>query len=719
MAQAPYLALAIPGQVIAQIPGAINLDIDDISLDDILGLGVKGGIGAQTTVGKIAARLGLDSVFQTGLFVDMGNVGVPAEFDLVATSGFSRSGLGSAVYEETDTLPPFNGGFADKHGRFFKIINSDYGLSITQFGAIDDSNISFAPGADLTNQNYPFVPVGGTDNVAEIQNALDYVNYIGGGTVTVPATGVFGIANTIYPKNRTILRGLGGWLTRLQNSPLFHFIRIDDSSQVIVTGLNIDGNRAGQAIHTSVHLIRTHNSSDVTISWNWLYSTQGYTISSDIDIGNITIVFNRIYNSSADGIDFHNTGVENNGALVSYNIIDGWGYNGQPKAAIHGRGNGLEISYNIIKHCGGVIAGLSGIAMGNGENVAGQRCIGNYVENGPLNAAPFNNVAKGIVWNNPDTIISDNTVVGDTGTLSGYSGNLDGATITGNVVSPAQGKTVSVTGDGFNTGATMNNSSFTGNVADGCGQSGFADIATGNTYSNNKAKNCARYGFELNLSTGALLDSTNTQTNCTLGLIRRGTGTLLDQATDISSTPSFATVLLPNAPVNGTDATNKAYVDGLVASPFVAGQSGAASAVITGAGVETIVGTKTIPGGLLGLNGMMTVYYSGINTAGAASKIYRLRLGGIGGAVFSAFSNTVNTTVHGAIQFINANNAAIQKGQVSNSVAFGPSTSTPLTGAVNTAIDQDLVLTCQVTGGSVADTMFVDWYSMQLSRAPT
>jgi hypothetical protein len=677
---------------------------------------VQAGVSVRVTSSQLAAlAAGVigGNVFQIGLFTNAGNVNVPDNFHVVETIGFSQSGIGAAQYSEAGSLPPFNGGFQTADGRFWRII-TEGDLLITQFGAIPDSDrITYL----------------GTDNSPMINAAVNYANSLsGGGTVMVPATGVFAcladpnagtIPGAIYLKSNVTLLSLGGWIVRRTlidpMAGAFHLIRIDDSDKVTVTACNIDGNRAGNAGVNNGHTIRTHNSSNVALIGNWLYNSTGYTISSDVDINNIDISFNHIINSNADGIDFHNTGLENTTALVEGNIIDGFGFAGVPKAGIHGRGQGLKIVNNIIENCGPIINGIAGIAMGNGENVDGQQCIGNYVAMGTNCTS-----AKGIVTNNPNAVVIGNVVAGDTGTLSGITINGAGSTLTGNIVTVAAGVTVGVVNIGFNFGTTADRTLVSGNTAYGCGGDGFNDQGTNNKYSNNTATNCGGFAFDMGPSTGALLDSLNTQLNCISGLLNRGTGTLLDQATDISSTPTFAKVILPNAPTLGTDGANKSYVDGVFGTLFVAGQSGAATSTQTGAtSTEVVLATKTIPGGLMGLNGLLNIYGSGRNNSGAASKIFRVRLGGLTGTVFLSLTNTTNLTTHFVCQIINANSASAQKGQVTNSGSFGPSNSTPAVGVVNTAIDQDVVLTAQVTGGSVADTMFFDWYSIQFSRGPT
>lgn len=710
--QVPYLTMDIPGQTIPQVPGAINLGPEDISLDDIISLAVKGGIGAQTTARNFGHTLGTGNAFQIGLFVDADDVHVPAHFDLVETSGFSQVGLGAALYEETNSLPSFNGGFQSADGRFWRIVNSTYGLLITQFGAIPDSNISFAVGADLNNPA-SFVPVTGTDNAPAINNALNYVASLpSGGTVGVPP-GAFGCNAGLFVKARTRFQGLGGWLVKLDGGPVYHFIQINDADNVELIGLNVDGNRHGNDSTNTGHNIRTHNSQNVNVSFCQTYNSCGYGVSSDVDIANITYAFNGIFNAGADGIDMHNTSVENNSSQIIGNIIDGFGNKGVPKAGIHGRGQGLTVVGNVVKDCGSIIGGITGIGCGNGETIYGQRVIGNYVEMGTRCT-----LAKGIGTNNPGGVVIGNHVAGDIGTFTGYSFNGVDQIIQGNMLSPAPGATISCVRDGYAYGVTVSRALSSGNTAIACGQDGFSDLGTDNRFSANSAVDCPGYAYNMVGSTGALLDSLNVQSNCTLGLLNRGAGTLFDQKTDVSSTPTFAFLRLTNAPVGGTDATTKAYVDALLAGPgsFTIDQTGLATAALTGTLVETVMVSKTIPAGLMGPNGRLSITGVCTNNNNANSKFVRVRLGGLVGTVFMALTQTTNISFRFIVDIYAQNSQNLQKGWVGNNPVYAASGSPPLLGAVDMTVNQDLVITGQLT--NIGDSIIIEERSIQFILGP-
>jgi len=644
-----------------------------------------------------------DVVYTAGLFVNASTFHIPTPVMLLATSGYSVVGVGGAMYKRTNSLPPFGAGFQDADGQFWVIV-SERGLLITQFGALPDSNLSFT-GDIPVGPTYTSVPVTGTNNSPAINNALLYAASLpSGGTVQVPATGVFGTSESIQMQTNTTLTSLGGWLVRLSNvlapgnTPAF--VRLDDSEgPITVRGLYIDANAAGQiVIGGSQHTIRIHNCQNYELSWNWLLNGTGYGISHDVSIANGLIAYNHIYNTAADGVDVHNTDDAGNSLTIIGNTIIGFGRTGNPKGGIHGRGDGLQIIGNIIKTCFGVIAGIGGIVVGNGETVYGQKIIGNYVEMGPLPASGF--TGKGIVTNNPGSIVQGNTVIGDTGIATGFIANGATNVFTGNVVTPKDSDLVSVTTYGFNLGVTAVNGVFADNVAVACGLSGFFDQGTGNRYSANFAQDCIHYAFDMSNSTGALLDHLNTQSNCTLGLLRRGTGTLFDQATDISSTPTFANVTLPSFPVAGTDAANRAWVESFVTGNFTP-YNNAAPIVAPNVTTESVLVTIPILGNSMGLNGsfeIMTLW----DFIATANLQFRVRFGQFPVGTNVAFLGvTLTTFTNRSARFItnigNAGAANAQIGWAANNGSYGFSGTDCQSGAINTLIDQNIYITVTKT----------------------
>lgn len=662
------------------------------------------------------------AVFCVGLFVDSETVLVPADVTIVCTTGYSRPGLGAETYVETDLLPEYDGGFATNNGtRFWKLgPNSDH--CITAFGAIPDSDR---------------VAYLGTNNSTMINNAINYVATLpGGGRVTVPSTGIFACDNggildptglndgAIYLKTNVTLEGRGGWLVRkTMTDPLmrrFHLIRIDGCQHAKVMSLNLDGNYMNQNDQIGAHMIRSKDSQHVQISFNVIWNSMGYTIASDLDIDDIKITFNTIYESAADGIDFHNSGFLNDGAIVGWNVIIGFGFVGNPKGGIHGRGHRLLVIGNSVNRCYGTDPGISGILLGNGEDESGQTAIGNNVEMGTLCA-----LARGITCNNPNTVVTSNFIVGDTGTLVGIAVHKSNTTLNSNVICPPTGLTLGSARDGISIAPDSTNVSLMGNIINGCGGSGVNDQGTGTKYTNNQSNNNARYAYDCSNAIGAILDFMNTGFNNGLGLLARGPGTIYNQPTDLDSTPSFPTILIRNNPVNATDAINAAYLNTVVGSAFVPLSSGRKSNIITGDLLEhvfmigTLPASKIIPGGAIGQNGNIIVKVLGSNNASGGRKTYRVRLGGLSSvAVFMIFQNTTSISCRLYVDIFGQDSLNLQKGWAANNPGFGASAATPsVETTVDMSVDQPIVITGQLNDNP-ADQMWLDAFSIRLMPAP-
>ncbi len=134
---------------------------------------------------------------------------------------------------------------------------------------------------------------------------------------------------------------------------------------------------------------------------------------------------------------------------------------------------------------------------------------------------------------------------------------------------------------------------------------------------------------------------------------------------------------------------------------------------VTNTLTETALATITIPAGAMGPTGLLMVTAVLDGTDSANAKTWRLRLGGLAGTEFANYSLTVSAT--GVLHRIiwNANNAASQKSFASNSSnAYGNSTSAPATGAVNTAVAQDLVISGQMA--ALAETMTLESYLVEV-----
>lgn len=147
----------------------------------------------------------------------------------------------------------------------------------------------------------------------------------------------------------------------------------------------------------------------------------------------------------------------------------------------------------------------------------------------------------------------------------------------------------------------------------------------------------------------------------------------------------------------------------------------AASAVavaLTGTTSETALATNSIKGRAMGPNGFLEVETTWSWTNSANNKTPRVRLGGIAG---TAFQDAVATTTgHGAFRRIvaNRNSNSSQVGSFATSItnSYSVGSGGAPTGSVNTALDQDLVITGQLANSG--ETMTLEGYRIWLTYRP-
>lgn len=147
----------------------------------------------------------------------------------------------------------------------------------------------------------------------------------------------------------------------------------------------------------------------------------------------------------------------------------------------------------------------------------------------------------------------------------------------------------------------------------------------------------------------------------------------------------------------------------LVDRPSVLGQSGVASSV-TGTTTETTLATIPVPAGIMGLNGVLRITTVWTVTNSANNKALRVVLGG------SLFSGVDLTTTASAQFQAHIRNRGVANSQigfiVSSGFPFSTSGGSPVTGAVNTAVAQNLLITGQLASG--AETITLEAYTVEL-----
>lgn len=141
--------------------------------------------------------------------------------------------------------------------------------------------------------------------------------------------------------------------------------------------------------------------------------------------------------------------------------------------------------------------------------------------------------------------------------------------------------------------------------------------------------------------------------------------------------------------------------------PFT--QVNVAGAAHTGSLTETTLATIVIPGGMVGLNGMIRVSAVFSCNASANNKTFRMRLGGVSYYVSDTGSSAA------AVQAVWTNPAIRNRNSQSSQIGFpnyGSVTSAKNLGNVDTAVDQSLTITGMLT--NVADNIVLEAYTIEV-----
>lgn len=137
----------------------------------------------------------------------------------------------------------------------------------------------------------------------------------------------------------------------------------------------------------------------------------------------------------------------------------------------------------------------------------------------------------------------------------------------------------------------------------------------------------------------------------------------------------------------------------------------------TGDTAETTLATVTVPGGAMGANGFIRVRAVYSFTGSTNIKAPRIRFGGTGGTLYVNYSISTASFVSFATDIIigNRNNAASQVGAGGPNTSFGFGTAAPVTSAVNTAADADLLLRGVLA--NAGETITLEYYTVELFYA--
>jgi hypothetical protein len=144
----------------------------------------------------------------------------------------------------------------------------------------------------------------------------------------------------------------------------------------------------------------------------------------------------------------------------------------------------------------------------------------------------------------------------------------------------------------------------------------------------------------------------------------------------------------------------------------VLGSSGVAASFTAGSTSEAVLATVNVPAGAMGANGALRVTSVWSFTNSANSKNIRVRLGGLTGTTFQGPTITGAAGVRMQCGIFNRNSQSVQVGYVNNNAGFGTTAAAIVTGAIDTSLAQDLVLTQQI--GTVGETITLESYAVEI-----
>jgi hypothetical protein len=180
----------------------------------------------------------------------------------------------------------------------------------------------------------------------------------------------------------------------------------------------------------------------------------------------------------------------------------------------------------------------------------------------------------------------------------------------------------------------------------------------------------------------------------------------------------FRDFLQDGTPASGVHKPNKAdirawggIVEGSLWHVLAASAVGVSH---TGDTSETALATVQVPANMMGANGILRVTTLWTITNSGNNKTLRARLGGIAGTAFLGATFTTSASVHDQrlIRNRNAANSQVGFAAINGTGGWGVSSGAVATGAVDTAANQDLVITGQLA--SAGETITLEAYLVEL-----
>lgn len=136
----------------------------------------------------------------------------------------------------------------------------------------------------------------------------------------------------------------------------------------------------------------------------------------------------------------------------------------------------------------------------------------------------------------------------------------------------------------------------------------------------------------------------------------------------------------------------------------------AVAASVTGTLTETVLASITIPGGMMGPNGALRISALDTRTSSANNKTVKVKLGAMAG-----YNSTLGAGVVGVSQITTIRNRNSVSAQVvlgASIAGTGSSAAGPVTGSIDTSVDQVLTITGTLT--NVGETITLEGYTVEV-----
>jgi len=147
---------------------------------------------------------------------------------------------------------------------------------------------------------------------------------------------------------------------------------------------------------------------------------------------------------------------------------------------------------------------------------------------------------------------------------------------------------------------------------------------------------------------------------------------------------------------------------------YILGQSGV-EIPLTGTVAETALATIPVPAGAMGPNGRLRITALWNYTNSANNKTLRVRFGGIGGTIYHSTVLTTTANFRAIIDIANRNATNSQVGAPNGLNSVGSTTGALVTGAIDTTLAQDIVITG--TLASAGEAINLESYLVELFAA--